>query len=101
METLLRKDRIEDVNPYLFQKIQTKINEEKKKLIPSWSVNTLRYSIIGLVLIMGLNVYSILNSNQNADSNIISQNDSYNQFIEDNHFDALSSLYPAELLSNE
>ncbi len=101
METLLSKDRIEDVNPYLFQKIQRKISGEKKNLIPSWSVNTLRYSIIGLVLIMGLNFYSILNSDQKANSNIISQDDSYNKFIEDNHFDALLSLYPTELLANE
>lgn len=98
METLLNKDRIEDINPYLFQKIQTKISNETLSIVPSWSINALKYCIIGLILIMGFNVYSVLDSNQNNDS----QNDiAYNKFIEDNHFDALSSLYPTELLSKK
>lgn len=98
METLLKKDRIKEVNPYLFQKIQSKINKENTNLIPLWSISVLRYCLIGLVLIMGYNIISTFNSNKNAETNNISQNASYNKFVEDNHFDALSSLYPTEFL---
>lgn len=101
MEKLLKKDRIEEVNPYLFQKIQARINENKINLIPSWGLNALRLSIISLVMLMGFNIYSTFTSNSKSEVRTISENSSYKQFVEENHFDALSSLYPTELLSEK
>lgn len=99
METLLKKDRIEEVNPYLFQKIHSKINYESSYSIPVWSMNILKLSIFALVLLMGFNIHSTINSK--SDSNQISESNSYTEFIEDYHFEALSSLYPVELLSEK
>ena len=100
METLLKKDRIQEVNPYLFQKIQTKINNQHTiSFIPSWGLNALRLSIITLALLMGFNIYSTYNSK--SDISQVAENNSYNKFVEDYHFEALSSLYPVELLNQE
>lgn len=103
METLLNKDRIEKVNPYLFQKIQNKINQKQDNIVPLWGLSVLKYCVIGLVLLMGFNAYMIFN--QSPESNFIAQTnpqtDSYNEFFNQGHFEALSSLYPVELLANE
>ncbi|MCK9163147.1 MAG: hypothetical protein WCR29_05060 [Bacteroidales bacterium] len=100
METLLKKDRIEEVNPFLFQKIQTKVNDDQcVRFIPSWGLNALRLSIITLALLTGFNIYSTYNTKSNV-SPIVESN-SYKQFVEDYHFEALSSLYPVELLTKE
>ncbi|MDD2191820.1 MAG: hypothetical protein PHO12_04700 [Bacteroidales bacterium] len=100
METLLKKDRIQEVNPYLFQKIQTKINNQHSiSFVPSWGLNALRLSIITLALLMGFNIYSTYSSS--SDVSPIAETNSYKQFVEDYHFEALSSLYPVELLSEE
>lgn len=100
METLLKKDRIKEVNPYLFQKIQRKINQEDAvSFIPLWGLNALRLSIITLALLMGFNIYSTYNSKSYVSP--IAESSSYNQFVVDYHFDALSSLYPVELLREE
>lgn len=100
METLLKKDRIQEVNPYLFQKIQRKINQEDAvSFIPLWGLNALRLSIITLALLMGFNIFSTYNSKSYVSP--IVESSSYNQFVVDYHFDALSSLYPVELLREE
>lgn len=101
METLFNKDRITEVNPYLFQKIQNRINEKNVYAVPSWSLNVLKVSIIGLVLLIGFNIFSTFNPNTNQPVRNISENNSYDQFVNDYHFDALSSLYPEELLKEE
>lgn len=100
METLFNKDKITEVNPYLFQKIQSKINDNNL-VVPSWSLNILRLSIIGLVLLAGFNIFTTFNSSTNPPQQNISENNSYNQFIKEYRFDALSSLYPRELLTEE
>ncbi|MBP6429735.1 MAG: hypothetical protein KA273_04985 [Bacteroidales bacterium] len=100
METLLKKDRIQEVNPFLFQKIQTKIsNQQTISFVPTWGLNALRLSIITLALLMGFNIYSTYNSK--SDISQVAENNSYNKFVEDYHFEALSSLYPVELLNQE
>lgn len=101
METLFNKDRITEVNPYLFQKIQNKINDKNVYVVPSWSLNVLKLSIIGLVLLIGFNIFSSFNPESSQPMQNISENNSYNEFVKDNHFDALSSLYPVELLKEE
>ncbi len=101
METLFNKDRITEVNPYLFQKIQNKINDKNVYVVPSWSLNVLKLSIIGVVLLIGFNIFSSFNPESNQPMQNISENNSYNEFVKDNHFDALSSLYPVELLKEE
>ncbi len=101
METLFNKDRITEVNPYLFQKIQNKINDKSVYVVPSWSLNVLKLSIIGLVLLIGFNIFSTFNPESNQQMQNISENNSYNEFVKDYHFDALSSLYPVELLKEE
>ena len=100
METLLKKDRLQEVNPLLFQKIQTKIsNQQTISFVPTWGLNALRLSIITLALLMGFNIYSTYNSK--SDISQVAENNSYNKFVEDYHFEALSSLYPVELLNQE
>ncbi|MFA7081951.1 MAG: hypothetical protein WC135_04985 [Bacteroidales bacterium] len=100
METLLKKDRIQEINPFLFQKIQTKIsNQQSISFVPTWGLNALRLSIITLALLMGFNIYSTYNSK--SDISQVAENNSYNKFVEDYHFEALSSLYPVELLNQE
>ena len=80
METLLKRDRIKEVNPYLFQKIQRKINQEDAvSFIPLWGLNALRLSIITLALLMGFNIFSTYNSKSYVSP--IVESSSYNQFV--------------------
>ena len=51
MIDLLKKDIVGEVNPYLFQKIQTKINDRQRGNIPAWSVVTLKYGLAALALL--------------------------------------------------
>ncbi len=102
METLFKKDRLTEVNPYLFQKIQSRINEDNRVIIPTWSLNVLKLSLVALVLLFGFNIFNSFNNNDKPSyEQNISENSSYNEFVKDYHFDALSSLYPTELLKEE
>jgi hypothetical protein len=105
METLLHKDKLQEVNPYLFQKIQNRILQKENNIIPLWSVNAIKYCVMGLVLLMGFNTYLIFKQKPESEVNPISQSnpntESYNQFFAEGHFEALSSLYPIELITEE
>lgn len=103
METLFNKDRLTEVNPYLFQKIQNRIHQKENGsvAIPIWSLNVLRLSLACLVLLFGLNIFNSFGGDTTPTNQDISENSFYNQFVKDYHFDALSSLYPIELLNEE
>ncbi|MDR0971313.1 MAG: hypothetical protein LBM25_02900 [Bacteroidales bacterium] len=99
METLLNKDRIKEVNPYMFEKILSKIEDNKRVSMPLWVKITLKTSIGLSFLLMIFNLYTFLiypnreNINKELEQEIV-----YNKTIEENSIDALSSLYPVEFL---
>lgn len=97
MIDLLKKDIVGEVNPYLFQKIQTKINDRQRGNIPAWSVVTLKYGLAALALLMVFNVYSIFSPKEDSQKQEIA----YNKFVEDNYFDVLASTFGSEVLFPE
>ncbi len=90
MEDLLKKDIIKEMNPYLFQKIQMRIEEKESKSLPNWFSYSLRYSLYVLGGLILLNAYTIFtNPTQEADQ----QDIAYEKFLEDNYFDILVEGY--------
>lgn len=97
MEHILKKDIIKEVNPYLFQKIQSKIQDGEGDRFSTKSIFVLRYALIVLGALILFNIYTIFNFNTRP----YNQDIAYEKFIQENYFDVLANSFNDKIIFPE
>jgi|GEM_PF-2457087 hypothetical protein len=99
METLLSKDRLQQVNPYMFAKLQANIQERQYNAIGLWSTRLLRFSFVVLLVFLVVNVF--LGIRVGKQNSMQQSQQAYNEFVEENSLEGLSSYATAEFLNQK
>lgn len=99
MESLIKKDIIQEVNPYMFAKIEAKINNRKTNIMPFWSIQILRVSVAVLLVILVANVFFGIKLGKT--NSMQQRQQAANELYEENSYEDITNLYASEFINQK
>ncbi|MDR1724864.1 MAG: hypothetical protein LBR28_00515 [Bacteroidales bacterium] len=99
VEDILKKDRLTEVNPFGFMRLQAALEEREKQYIPKRFAIVAKISLCLIAFAIITNAYELIIFNKSQKTVIAEQKDSYEKFMSENYYDILTKYYPQELFN--